>query len=121
MTFEVNGFNLVPYIAFGGLKWQRADVDGPNAGRDMSGDLIRDRVATKIRWDVTCRPLTGQELSNVLTAIRPAEVTLRYTDPETNSVKTGRFYANNFPVNFAIRKKRGIEYWTGLTFPLVQY
>ena len=120
MTFAINGVNIMPYIAFGGLKWQRADVDGPNAGRTLDATMIRDRRATKIRWDVTCRPLKGNELATVLTLLQPEFVTLTYHNPVTNSVTTGQFYANNFPVQFVIARKNGVEYWSGLTFPLVQ-
>lgn len=120
MTFAIDGVDITPYIAFGGLKWQRADVDGPNAGRTLDGTMIRDRRAIKIRWDVTCKPLTAQQLSTVLTLIQPEFVTLRYLNPVTNTITTGQFYANNFPVQFSMITKSGVEYWTGLTFPLVQ-
>lgn len=120
MVFEVNGIDMVPYIAFGGLKWQRADVDGPNAGRQQNGDLIRDRVAIKTRWDVTCRPLKSDELAKILTAIHPEYVTVRYTDPMTNSIQTGTFYSNNIPASFAMRKPDGTEWWQGVTFPIIQ-
>lgn len=121
MTFSINGFDLTPYIANKGLKWQRSDVDGPNAGRDLTGDLIRDRRAIKIRFDVTCIPVTGAQLSSILTAIEPESYTLTYSDPTTNTVKTGRFYSNNFPVNFGVIKRDGTEYWAGLTFPVIQF
>lgn len=120
MTFAINGLDITPYISYGGLKWQRADVDGPNAGRTLDGTMIRDRRATKIRWDVTCRPLTASELSTVLTLIEPEFVSLTYSNPVTNSTSTGIFYANNFPVQFSMITKNGQEYWTGLTFPLIQ-
>lgn len=120
MTFAINGVDITPYIAYGGLKWQRADVDGQNAGRTLDGTMIRDRRAIKIRWDVTCRPLTASELSTVLTLIEPVFVTLNYTNPVTNAVTTGQFYANNFPVQFNMITKNGVEYWSGLTFPLIQ-
>ena len=119
MVFEINGTDILPYIANQGLKWQRSDVDGPNAGRLMTGDQVRDRRATKIRWDVTCRGVTGQELAMLLTLIEPEFVSLRYTDPVTNTVKVGDFYANNFPVQFCFMHRDGKEYWTGLTFPLI--
>lgn len=120
MTFAINGVDITPYIAYQGLKWQRADVDGPNAGRTLDGTMIRDRRAIKIRWDVTCRPLTSSELSTVLTLIEPEFVTLRYLDPVANTVKSDSFYANNFPVQFALIQRNGVEYWSGLTFPLIQ-
>lgn len=120
MILKVNGFDMVPFIAYGGLSWQRSDVDGPNAGRNQAGDLIRDRVATKVRWDVKCRPLTGAELARVLTAVLPEYVTVEYTDPMTNSVKTEQFYSNNIPASFAFRRADGTEWWQGVTFPLIQ-
>lgn len=119
MRFKINGFDITPYIAFGGLAWQRADVDGPNAGREQDGTLVRDRIAIKIRWDVTCRPLTGAELSRILTAIEPEWVTLEYDDPVTNTVKTAQFYSNNIPATFGLQRKDGTVIWTGVTFPLI--
>ena len=120
MIFSVNGLNLTPYIAFGGLQWQRADVDGPNAGRAMNGDMQRDRIATKIRWDVTCRPLKSAELSTVLQAIQPEYVTLQYTDPITNTTQSAVFYSNNIPASYSHRTPAGEEWWVGFTFPLIQ-
>ena len=119
MVFEVSGVTLLPYIARGGLQWQRSDVDGPNAGRMMNGDMQRDRVATKIRWDVTCRPVTPAELSIILRAIEPEFVTVKYDDPVQNTTVTGTFYSNNFPVTFLGVTGSG-ERWNGLTFPLIQ-
>lgn len=120
MTFAINGTDITPYIAYGGLKWQRSDVDGENAGRTLDGTMIRDRRATKIRWDVTCKPLTGEELSMILSLIQPTWVTVSYSDPVTNGVSSARFYANNFPVQISHITRNGVEYWTGLTFPLIQ-
>ena len=120
ITFSINGTDITPYIAYGGLKWQRADVDGPNAGRTLDGTMERDRRATKIRWDVTCRPLTSAELSTVLSLIQPEWVSLSYSNPVTNTVATDQFYANNFPVQLTHITRNGTTYWTGLTFPLIQ-
>lgn len=120
MTLEINGVDITPYISFGGVKWQRSDVDGPSAGRQLNGDAIRDRVATKIRWDITCRPLEADELAKVLTLIQPEFVALKYLNPITNTVMTGTFYSNNVPASFIMQRPNGDEYWGGVTFPLVQ-
>ena len=120
ITYSGGTLDMTPFIAYGGLKWQRADVDGPEAGRNLAGDMVRDRRATKIRWDVTCRPLTQTELARVLTAIADEFVTLTYSNPVTNTVTSAQFYANNFPVQLAHIMRNGVEYWTGLTFPLVE-
>lgn len=123
MTFEIyDGISYVditPYIALGGLKWSRNDVDGPNAGRMMNAEMQRDRIATKIRWDVTCRPLTSDEQSTILQLIQPEFVQVKCLDPITNTVAEDWYYSNNFPSTFLIRYPNGTEYWNGLTFPLI--
>ena len=125
MTFQIqdsggNWIDITPYIAFGGLKWSRNDVEAANAGRMQNGDMQRDRVAIKYRFDVTCRPLTGAEQATILTLINPVYVQVKYTDPLTNTTVTGSYYSNNIPSTFAIHQTDGTEIWTGLAFPLVQ-
>ena len=120
MTLTVGSVDLTPYIAFGGVKWQRSDIDSADAGRTMDGEMHRGRVATKIRLDVTCRPLTTTEASTVLSAIAPEYVTVTYTDPMAGGTRTAKMYANNNPATFMMHKKNGKEYWGGITFPLVE-
>lgn len=120
-TIKINSVDIRPYIKHGGVKWTRSDIDGPNAGRDMSGEMIRDYVATKIRFDISCRPLTQNELATVLSLIKPTTLFVTYTDLETNTVKTGSFYSNNFSTSIVLTQKNGTEYWDGLTFPLIEF
>ena len=120
MTLSINGTDITPYIAFGGLKWSRNDVEAANAGRMQDGTMQRDRKAIKYRWDVTCRPLTAAEQATILTLIEPVYVSVTYTDPTTNTVTSGTYYSNNIPSTFAIRQPNGVEWWTGLAFPLIQ-
>ena len=74
MTLTINGIDITDYIAYNGLKWQRNDVDDPDTGRDMSGTMHRGRVATKIRLDITCRPLFTNEIRTILNLIYPEYV-----------------------------------------------
>lgn len=120
MIVKVNGVDLTPYIALGGLKWQRNDVDGPNTGRGLDGNMIRDRVGTKIRLDCTCRPLTSSELSIVLNAIEPVFVQATYTDPMLGREVTKTMYSNNIPATFLFIKPDGTEWWEGVAFPLIE-
>ena len=95
MVLKIDGTDIVPYIAYGGVKWQRSDVDGEGAGRMLDGTLERNRMATKIRLDVTCRPLKSAEASIVLSAIMPEWVSVTYTQtitrPRTlSSIPTGQ-------------------------------
>ena len=132
----IDGTDITPYIAHQGVKWTRADVDGPNAGRSISGLMIRDRVATKIRLDITCRPLKNDELRILLNLLLPEFVSVRYDDP-MYGVVTKTMYANNNPATFLFKrspevsdlwwtchdeadKPQPFEYWHQVTFPLVE-
>ena len=119
MTLTIDNIDMVPYIAYGGLKWSRNDIDSPNTGRAMDGLMYRGRVATKIRLDITCRLLKAEELSVVLNAILPEYVTVTYDDPMYGTV-TKTMYSNNNPAVYQLRKSDGREYWSGVTFPLIE-
>ena len=120
MVLKVDGIDMVPYIARGGVQWQRSDVDGEGAGRDLSGTLHRNRVGTKRRLDITCRPLKSSEAKTVLTAIIPEWVSVEYYDPQVGSVVTRTMYSNNNPATYLMKKPDGTEWWGGISFPLIE-
>ena len=117
--FTVNGVSLLNYLAEDGIKWTRFDVEAPDTGRTLDGVMHRGRVATKVRLDVTCRPLTSAEASIVLRAILPEYVTVRYIDPQDGSV-TRTMYSNNIPTICATVNPDGTALWKDLTFPLIE-
>ena len=117
--FSVNGVNFLPYIAEDGIKWIRFDVEAPDTGRTLDGVMHRGRVATKIRLDISCRPLTDTEAQTVLRAILPEYVTVRYTDPQDGSV-TRTMYSNNNPATCAMVSPNGTALWKDLSFPLIE-
>ena len=121
MVLTVNNVDMTPYIAFRGVKWQRNDIDSPDTGRTLDGKMHRGRVTTKIRLDITCRPLTTQEISTVLNAIYPEYVTVQYTDPMAGGTVTKTMYSNNNPANYLIhREGNKPDLWDSITFPLVE-
>ena len=120
MTLTIDGVDMTPYIANRGMKWQRSDVDAATAGRGLDGKLLRSRVATKIRLDVTCIPLPADKASIVLTAIMPEWVQVTYTDPQLGADVTKTMYSNNNPASYLMKRPDGTEYWDGITFPLIE-
>ena len=119
MILTINGVDITPFIASGGIKWSRNDIEAPNTGRTMDGTMMRGRVTTKIRLDITCIPLVASDLSTVLNAIYPEFVNVRYTDPMYGT-RIVTMYSNNNPASFLVKKPNGDEYWTGITFPLIE-
>ena len=120
MVLKIDGTDIVPYIAYGGVKWQRSDVDGEGAGRMLDGTLERNRMATKIRLDVTCRPLKSAEASIVLSAIMPEWVSVTYFDPQKGSTGRQTISGSNDAGAYLIKHPDGTEWWSGITFPLIE-
>lgn len=123
MTLTIGGVDITPYIAYKGFKWQRVDVDNAQATRTLNGSLQRSRVATKIRIDITCRPLTDAEASVILNLILPEWVTITYKDPMYGLRTNVTMYSNNNPASYLMQKTNGnttTEYWDGITFPLIE-
>lgn len=119
MMLKINGVDFMPFIAKRGVKWQRNDIDASNSGRTMDGQMQRGRVATKIRLDITCRPLTATEAMTVLKAILPEFVTVDYYDPMSGFRYNVTMYSNNNPASFLIEKEDD-DWWDGITFPLIE-
>lgn len=118
-TADYQFTDITPYIAENGVEWQRNDLDGPNAGRTLSGLLIRDRVGIKTTLKITCRPMTSAQIATILQLIEPEWVKVKFTDPTTNSVVTKTMYSNNVPLT--LRNTDGLkDQWTGLNFPLIE-
>lgn len=119
----IDGTDITGLIARGGVQWKRNDIDGPSAGRTLSGLMIRDRVGTKIRLDITCRPLTSSEMRMLQNLIYPEFVTVTYDDPMEGYVSK-TMYANNNGGTFLMKQPNvlgnGDEYWGSVSFPLVE-
>lgn len=116
----IDGTDITDLIAYQGVQWKRNDIDGPNAGHTLSGLMIRDRVATKIRLDITCRQLTLSEVRMLLNLLMPEFVTVTYDDP-MDGVVTRTMYANNNGAQFLMSKNNNTEeMWDNVTFPLVE-
>lgn len=119
MVLKIDGVNILPYVAHQGIKWQRNDLDSADAGRTLDGKMHRGRVASKVRMDITCRPLKTEETRVVLQAIFPEYITVEYTDPMYGLV-TKQMYSNNNPATHMMLQENGTEWWHDISFPLIE-
>lgn len=119
MMLKINGVDFMPFIAKQGVKWQRNDIDAPNSGRTMDGMMQRGRVATKIRLDITCRPLMAEEARLVLNTILSEYLSVDYYDPMSGERYGVTMYSNNNLASFLIEKPED-DWWSGITFPLIE-
>lgn len=119
MQIYIDGLDITSYIAYGGIKWTRNDIDAPDAGRTMDGVMHRGRVATKIKLEITTTPLKTADLRTLLNAIYPEYVEVTYDDPMEGSV-VKLMYSNNNPATFCMVQPNGDEWWKSISFPLVE-
>ena len=119
MVFKIDGTDITPWIAASGIKWTRYDVEAPKAGRTMDGRMQRGRVATKIKLEIKCVPLTAADTRTLLNLIKPEYVSVEYDDPMYGH-RVGTFYANNNPATYWMRMRDGTEYYSEISFPLVE-
>ena len=119
MQVIIDGTDITDYIQYQGIKWSRNDIDGQNAGRNLAGEMIRDRVSTKIRLDITCRPLKEADHRILMNLLLPELVSVTYDDPAYGRV-TKVMYANNHSSEHCIVTIKGVEYWHNISFPLIE-
>ena len=113
-------FDITPWIAWQGLSFSRNDVDGPNAGRDMSGYMRRGRVASKEKMNVNTIPLTRAQSAKLQTLLFPETILVRVTPyPRTNAAQIFNMYCNNVKTSFVIHRKSGEDLQT-VSFPLIE-
>lgn len=121
MTLTVNGVNIVPFIAYGGLSYQLSDIDDPKTGRMMDGTMRRGKITDKEKWKVKCRAnLTTEELSAVVRAISHQYVTVVFLSPKTNSIVTKTMYVGDRTAAHCIERDSGVILWKDLSFSLIE-
>lgn len=119
MQIIVNGVNLSPYVSASGLHGQISGVNGPQAGRTMDTIMHTFRLGTKRSLQITCRPLTEQELKIVLDAIEPEYLTVTFRDAQAGANITKEMYTNNVEYAFLRTRRDGTDTYT-CSFPLIE-
>lgn len=113
-------FDITPWIAWQGLTFSRNDVDGPNAGRDMTGYMHRGRVASKEKMNIQTVQLTRAQSSKLQTLLFPETIQVRVTPyPRTNAQHVLYMYSNNVKTTYVIHRENG-EDLQSLAFPLIE-
>lgn len=117
---RINGIDILPLVAKGGIKWTRNDIDSSNAGRTLDGTMHRGRVTTKDKLEVKCRPLKQSEVETLLNLIDAEYVTVDYISPKVGARTGIQFYSNNVPATLWFVDPDGVGRWADISFPLVE-
>ena len=110
----IDGVKMPTPQAYG---WSIEDLDSEEGtGRNnATGEMFRDRVATKRKLSFTWPPLSVSETSRLLKALEPEFITVRYFDAREGGELTKKFYAGPQSANCGHRSR-----WLGLTANLIE-
>jgi Holliday junction resolvasome RuvABC ATP-dependent DNA helicase subunit len=121
-TLVINGFDFEPYLIEGGIKWRRNDVDSPESGEMADGTMRRDRVIVRPTMDITIANqkffIDDELIHQMMSAIEPQWVSVKYFDPRLGQVVTRQFYSNNVGCTL-LRVEAGRRRWAVDPFPLI--
>lgn len=97
-----------------------SDIDA-SAERTADGSVVRDRIATKYKLNMSWNALTVQEMATLLTAVQDEFFEAEFIDPKTGSyvVKTMYVGDRSAPIAF-VREDDGAIMWKGLTMNFVE-
>lgn len=119
LVFKINGTDITPYIKFQGIKYTRNDVDGPNAGRGLDGRMIRDRVATKAKWNIECVPLSESDMRTLYNLLMPETFTVT-TNMINGTNRNYTCYSNNWAMSFLMDRGASGDWYEGISVPIVE-
>lgn len=73
------------------LQWGIETID--KAERNANGTMIKERIATKRKLEMSWSYLNASQLSQLLTAVSSNFFSVTYLDPMLNAQRTADFYA----------------------------
>lgn len=119
--FTIDGTDLAPYVKMDeGMKPSKYVVNGPNAGRTLSGTAILDVITEKHRVDIVCRELTSTESHVVLGCLSSGAMTVSYEDPEDGYITISAYCASWAAGVKRIKPGTSQTVWSGVSFSLVE-
>lgn len=110
----VNGLDLTSLCTY---EVGIMDLDSENSVRNARGQMMRDRIATKRKLELSFSPLTGQSVSSILLAISPIFFWVKYLDPQTGGIREIECYAGDRKLGLIDSKN---QLWTNFKFNLIE-
>lgn len=95
-------------------------MDISKAERNADGKMLIDRITTKQKLELEYEYLSRETLATVLTAVSYVKFSVKYTDPQTNTVRTGLFYCGDRSTGL-LDFVNGVARYKSVKFNLIEY
>lgn len=121
-VFKINNKDFTKWVADGGLKPTRNDLDADNSGRNLlSGLMHRKRITDKEKWSVEFSRMPASVLSEIEEEIYGSGNYYKATFVNTrkNKIMTKTFYTSTINEGAQLYRDGGIVY-EGVNFNLTE-
>lgn len=104
------------------LEWQESDLDSSEgSGRNIRGEMFRDRITVKRKLSVTFPPMLTSDISKILKAIEPVFFNVTYPDPKAGEDVTMNVYVSDRTVPVYRFDKDAKQWlWQGLALEFME-
>lgn len=93
MILSINGLDVSHLVQ--GMKVGYETLVSEDSGRNAAGDTVIDVINRKIKIYVTFRPMSGNDMSELLMAMNDYVVNVSFRDSKTNATKTITAYTGS--------------------------
>lgn len=132
-NIPLDGSSSLPALKYQGASYSRQAVDSSNTGRNQSGNMIRDMLTSKDKWQLEFIPCTQTQMGQLLKVLDGKSFSFTYPDPlygsgltgHTSMTRTATFYCGDrsAPV-FMLTKdganSRPVSMWGNLTVNVIE-
>jgi hypothetical protein len=94
--------------------------DISKAERNANGKMIKERIATKIKLELSWSYLSATEVSSLLQKVSGESFAVEYPNPQTGTLETGTFYSGD-RTSSAIDYQGGVMRWKDLKMNFIEY
>lgn len=113
------GNELMP--ALRSYKVDLQDIDSADSGRSETGVMFRNRVRAGVyRIQATWR-VRREQLNRIISAISPAAFSVRFFDPNTDSMQSCSMFAGDRSSNMLLNCSEPGETWWDFSVEFVEY
>lgn len=106
-SITINGVEMIEPSS---IDVSRNKIWSSGSGRTQSGKFTGDIKARKWKLDIVWKVLTKQETKDILAALEPAFINVKFLNPRTNTFETRVFYAGDEAMPVYSYELDGITY-----------
>lgn len=128
--FKIGGVSLdgsgsLPALKYQGASYSRQAIDSSSTGRNQHGEMIRDLISQKDKWQLEFVPCTQAEFSALISVLDSASFNFTYPNPKGTGVITKVCYCGDrsAPVFMLGDKKdtnRSVGLWGNFSVNIIE-